>query len=70
MSDNYITAEELRAIAHTCDSLKPLWDALTTPNGDVSIESGELDINVFDSNGETLGRIAWCDSGAAFYPNS
>lgn len=68
MDENYMTPEELRAVAGFCESLNPLWDALTNgPKGGVSVDTDSVELNVYDSDGETLGRITWADSGPAFY---
>lgn len=67
--DNYMTADELRAVADYCESLQPLWDALTSgPTSGVSIDTEHIEVNVYDANGEKLGVVMWCDSGPAFYP--
>jgi len=67
--ENYITSEELRAIANYCETLRPLWDALVNaPREGISIECDAVSLDVYDSNGEKLGIITWADSGPAFYP--
>jgi hypothetical protein len=68
--ENYITPKELRAIADYCETLTPLWEALTTgPKGGVSVDHEDAPfLEVHDANGEFLGTISWADSGAAFYP--
>lgn len=68
-NENYMTPAVLRGLAECCEALDPLWNVLTgSPRGGVSVEAVELNLNVFDSNGEQLGRIDWADGGAAFYP--
>ena len=67
---NYMAPEELRAVAYYCDTLVPLWEAITErPKASVSIDVDEIKITVYDANGETLGFIAWSEAGPAFYPN-
>jgi hypothetical protein len=70
ISDKYLLPSELRAIADYCDSLNPLWDALTSGQRDgVSIESDHFELLVYDSNGEHMGYITWSDGGPAFFLN-
>lgn len=71
MSDtgNYLGGDELRAIADHCDSLKPLWDAITMRHhSSISIEDCDLDLNLHDADGELVGHIRWGDMGPAFFP--
>lgn len=70
MTENWMTPEELRGVADICDSFAPLWDVLTSgPKGGVTVESETSpELEVFDANGEVLGRITWAEEGAAFYP--
>lgn len=71
MDQNYMTPEELRAVADYCDALQPIWDALTGPSKDgVSVDTGAVELSVYGSNGELLGRITWADAGPAFYPSA
>lgn len=71
MDDNYMFPEELRAVADYCDALQSLWGALTGPSkGGVWVDTGAVELSVYDSNGEMLGRITWADAGAAFYPSA
>lgn len=71
MSDTYITAKELREIAGICDAFNPVWNRLIDTSTDISLETEYgFEYTVFDSNGEVLGRIKWCESGAAFYPET
>lgn len=65
---NYISAEELRKIADSVESLRPLWDSLIQSNV-VSLECDDLSITIYDSNGDRLGRIMWSEQGPAFYPD-
>lgn len=67
--DNYLTPDELRGIADYCESLRPLWDSLTSGAKEgITVEADEVELVVYDSNGDKVGRITWCDSGPAFYP--
>lgn len=72
MSDadqNWMSAVELRAIADFCERLDPLWDALTSgPSEVVTVDSEGIELSVYDSNGDRLGKITWADGGPAFYP--
>lgn len=66
--ENWVAPAELRAIADYCETLDPLWDALTSgPNGGITIDSEGVELSVYDSNGDRLGKITWGDSGPAFY---
>ena len=68
--ENWMSPDELRAIADSCESLTPLWDALTSgPKGGVTIDSEGIELGVYDANGDRLGKITWGDGGAAFYLN-
>lgn len=68
--DNYMTPTELREVANYCEALQPLWDALTNgPMNGIRVEDLHgIRLSVYDSNGETLGRITWADGGPAFFP--
>lgn len=72
MDQNYMTSEELRAVADYCEALTPLWDALTSGSrGGVSVDMEDgIDLSVYDSNGYRLGRITWADAGPVFYPSA
>lgn len=66
----YMTPDELRSVAKACEALLPLWEVLTTSKFGVSAEMEELNLRLYDSNGEFLGLIDWSDSGPAFYAGS
>ena len=70
--ENYLTPEELRAVAYFSEALQPLWNALVNgPRDGITIEIADgIEVEVYDSNGEKLGVLAWSDSGPAFYPAS
>lgn len=66
--ENWMSPDELRAIADYCESLNPLWEALTSgPKGGITIDSEGVELAVYDANGDRLGKITWGDDGAAFY---
>lgn len=75
MVDNYLTPEELRALASACESLIPLWNLLT--NGPVAgivfdEDGGAPSINCYGEggDGDLLGVISWGGNGPVFYPES
>lgn len=65
---NWMSADELRAVADYCESLQPLWEALTSgPRGGISVDIDSVELRVYDANGDELGYISWGDNGPAFY---
>lgn len=65
---NFLTAKELRDIADMVDKVNAIWDILVNHRGAVAYDA-DLGIKVYDSNGDTLGKIDWTEDGAAFYPS-
>lgn len=68
---NYVNDTEAVSIASALRTLKPVWDLITQASADVvSFEvDSALVINVYDSNGESLGCISFGEDGFGWFPN-
>ena len=70
-AENWLSPNELRAIADYCETLNPLWDALTSVSrSGISIDTDAVELNVYDANGDKVGRITWGDGGPAFFADT
>lgn len=70
MDNNYCSVDELQEILGWCTAMQPIWDKLTSGRNVLTSCDLMLDMKIYDSNGELLGKVDWCESGPAFYPSN